>query len=275
MKWFFVVNNDASAWFNDMIRSAVLSAKETGLLEPHCITDDASGALFDWLKREGVVIHVGELPFKHRLYADDVIEANRGSPYRAVNASGAYLKILIPQFADAGEPVMYTDCDILFLPTLSFEGVAFDYSTMNAVPEIAGSENAKQDESGNFNSGVMIFDPQLFRDNYNAFLEELERRKYFFHGDPGFYDQGLFNVIFRGTWKIIPDTLNWRPYWGLSPAASIIHFHGPKPEQVRRIMHGTPGDLENPGLIALYDNAPAAYRHYLALFDAVAARAVR
>lgn len=267
MKWFFVVNKEAVKWFTDMIRVAVLSAKCTGKLEPHCITDDDSDPLFDWLRAEGVEIHVGRLPFRDRLFADDVIEANKGSFYRPVNAAGAYLKILIPQFATPGELIMYTDCDILFLETLSFDGVAIDNGTLNAVAEISSDIRVKQTEAGIFNSGVMIFDPALFQNRYDELIALLEDNKYYFHGDPGFYDQGLFNVAFKGTWKSLPDRLNWRPYWGLNQDASIIHFHGPKPAQVHRIMNDKVSEDEHQSVIRLYEEAPEAYRYYLDMFD--------
>ena len=31
---------------------------------------------------------------------------------------------------------------------------------------------------------------------------------------------------------LLPDELNWKPYWGLNSNAEIVHFHGPKPSLV-------------------------------------------
>ena len=58
--------------------------------------------------------------------------------------------------------------------------------------------------------------------------------------------------------------MNWKPYWGRNDAASIIHFHGPKPRQIASIKAGK--YLGKRNLVSLWSRQPAAYDHYCDLW---------
>jgi hypothetical protein len=49
------------------------------------------------------------------------------------------------------------------------------------------------------------------------------------------WDQAAYRRFYRDSngplWDRLLPELNWKPYWGESPHAKIIHFHGPKPYQ--------------------------------------------
>jgi hypothetical protein len=68
-------------------------------------------------------------------------------------------------------------------------------------------------------------------------------------------------MFFRhGGWKPLRPELNWKPYWGINPAAKIIHFHGPKPFLRGQIAAG----LAHPAHAPL---TGAAFNHYCAEWD--------
>jgi hypothetical protein len=60
---------------------------------------------------------------------------------------------------------------------------------------------------------------------------------------------------------------NWKPYWGTSPDAQIVHFHGVKPQHVRQVVHG---ETLEPILQELYDRNPTGYRQYVEQWAALA-----
>jgi hypothetical protein len=57
MKWYFTFNERVVGWLGDMIKAAVLSAKQYTNLEPHCIYDGRDNHLTDWLTAMSVTIH--------------------------------------------------------------------------------------------------------------------------------------------------------------------------------------------------------------------------
>jgi len=80
------------------------------------------------------------------------------------------------------------------------------------------------------------------------------------------YDQGAYQVYYRGRCDPLPVTGNWKPYWGVNPAAEIVHFHGPKPDALKKKLddplYKVPDDWAR-----LIERDPAAYRQYLALWE--------
>lgn len=88
---------------------------------------------------------------------------------------------------------------------------------------------------------------------------------------PEIHDQGAIRRHFAGAWEALPETMNWKPYWGRNDDACIVHFHGPKPTHLvwmlTREAHGMPPLTER---LLLQD--PHAYAHYLGRwFEALAA----
>ena len=80
-------------------------------------------------------------------------------------------------------------------------------------------------------------------------------------------DQSLLNETFAGRWDRLPNSWNWKPYWGFRDDAAIVHFHGVKPEMARGLLRGTAApdtDAEYRRLVAL---DPAAYAVYLVEYD--------
>lgn len=54
------------------------------------------------------------------------------------------------------------------------------------------------------------------------------------------FDQSAYNLFYSGQSTKLPLEYNWKPYWGNNPPAKIIHFHGPKPHDLIRILRSEP-----------------------------------
>jgi hypothetical protein len=85
----------------------------------------------------------------------------------------------------------------------------------------------------NMNTGVMLMNIDRlgeslpkFREYISTNLAALERES---------WDEAAYRWYYRDEsgplWDRLRPELNWKPYWGESAGAKIIHFHGPKPFQ--------------------------------------------
>lgn len=50
-------------------------------------------------------------------------------------------------------------------------------------------------------------------------------------GTEQIYDQGYLNDYCYSSLTKLPLQLNWKPYWGYSDKAEIVHFHGMKTQE--------------------------------------------
>jgi lipopolysaccharide biosynthesis glycosyltransferase len=187
--------------------------------------------------------------------------------YRPDIASGAYLKLLIPDFCDGSDDfVLYTDCDTMFLGNCDFAALRPEF--LSAAPEISGNSDQPRPDSDRFNSGIMILNVRQLASHRDAAYNLLEERHYFFRGRPGFYDQGLFNIIFEHSWDRLDFAWNWRSYWKPREGIKILHYHGPKPIQVLRFLSGgDPNAL--PHITKMIGDNIESYRHYEAMISAL------
>lgn len=257
MQWFFAFSGNASTWFNEMIRVAVISAKEHTTLEPHCLYDGERSDLTDWLSAEGVNVHFTSVPFRDELFSEAVIERNKGSAYSPSNACGHFLRVLTADFAD-GDNILYTDCDVMF----EADPILPETLTVAGCPEL--SRKDWRPDRSSFNSGVMSINVAFFRSIKDQFIEFC-RENGFYSPPHNSYDQVLLNRYFAGRWQELPAELNWRPVQGWNQAAQIIHFHGPKPHRLKAIMDGKQLSGET-DLKQIVDFAPEAYDMYIRKF---------
>lgn len=251
MEWFFAFDENASDWFSDMIKVAVISAMATKRLEPHCLYDGKPNALTKWLSTNGVTVHPCEVPFKAELSSPEVLQRNEGTHYTASHAAGAFLRTSASSFAK-GHTFAYTDCDVMFLDGR----IADQHSdSFHAVPEHTGSS---------FNSGVMLINKWFWKAHYDGLVGYI-RENGFYCREHSSYDQVLLNRYFAGQWGPLPSDFNWRPFQGLSMMASIVHFHGPKPHRINAILkkEALP---EEANLVDLINRDRDAYAHYLSKF---------
>jgi len=78
-------------------------------------------------------------------------------------------------------------------------------------------------------------------------------------------DQAAFRHCYKSVVSPLPETMNWKPYWGERQDAAIVHFHGPKPSHIRTLSQGYTEGV--PDVIKeLYAKAPAACYNAARLF---------
>jgi hypothetical protein len=263
MQWFFAYSGNAAAWYDEMIRVAVISAQENTSLEAHCIYDAESSHLTNWLQSRGVRMHRAKVPFRDELFSDSVIQANAGTGYLPANASGHYLRLLVPQFA-RDEVVLYTDCDVMFLNEPELPPCAM----IGAVNELDGTARPL---ATTFNSGVLGINVSAFDREREAFIQHC-RDRHFFNREPHSYDQVFLNQYFSTRWTTLPPKMNWRPWQGIAfRPPPIVHFHGPKPTRIREILAGNAYSEER-GMEHYVRTGIDAYPHYIGLFEAFLSR---
>jgi SpoU rRNA methylase family enzyme len=234
MKWFFALNEEAfeAEAYAELVRVAVHTALTRTSLVPHCLYDGADSALTEWLRSRRVRILRSRTFLYDRLAS--IARARNDHNVVAIGA-GAFLRVEIPRAAaQAGiddEFALYTDVDVMFMREVCDSLARVRPRYFAAAPE------SNRDDHANMNSGVMLMNLRAlrtvdadFRRFIDAHLDELVDQ----HWDQGAYRRyfGRSRVVrlLRGTkWGRLAPEFNWKPYWGASPNAKIVHFHGAKP----------------------------------------------
>jgi hypothetical protein len=240
LKWFMALNEDSRAFdhYAAMARVAVASALAHTRLDPHFIYDGKENALTRWLREHGVTI----LPHRSSLYdAIGRLEAVRRNPGKHAVGAGAFLRVDLPVLARAtgitDRYVLYTDCDVLFRGEVCDELARLQPRYFAVAPQ---QEPADWEA---MNSGVMLMNLDALAAEdapFKAFtIEHLEEFAV------TSWDQMAYRKYFgrprhaRYQWDCLAPEFNWKPYWGVSGRARIVHFHGPKPFQERMLEDGT------------------------------------
>lgn len=269
MDWVFCLDQRSANWFADMIKVAVVSAREHTRLRPLCLFDgDQTPPVLTWLERNGVRIIRTQVPFRAELYSERVLLANQGTPYSPEQASGAYLRLMSPEHVES-EFFLYSDCDIQFLG---------DPAPLFVEPTIVGAcaemhlVDGKLVTASAFNSGVMYIKRTAFAAERAAIIERARANTFYYRKTRSF-DQTILNICLEGRWTPQDERLNWRAFQGVHPDARILHFHGPKPSRIRALLEGKADESEMQHLWPLVEPQQAAFRHYLDLFTATLARA--
>ncbi|WP_195759812.1 glycosyltransferase [Paracoccus sp. S-4012] len=263
MEWFFGYSGNAAKWFRDMIKVAVLSARANTSLEPHCLFDGEDDGLTEWLRRNGVTVHRTAVPFKDELSSQAVVAANEGTPYNPANASGHFLRLLVPDFSSGGIS-LYTDCDVMFTGEP-------DFGTIDIFGACAELGKDGRPSPRSFNSGVMAINNERFA-RERPRLIRFFRSKNFYSRKAQSYDQVLLNIHFKRKWNMMPPYLNWRPWQGVDERAKIVHFHGPKPQRIEAILRGD-HLRDEAGLIGYINRDRGAYQAYHDMFRSFLAEA--
>ena len=119
------------------------------------------------------------------------------------------------------EYVIYTDTDVMILK---------DVNPLVYRPPIlsVGAESYKDRIA---NTGVLIINVPQWKQIIPHLLQYATLHKWSFIA----YDQGLtleyIKEHLQNKVSLLPNELNWKPYWAINNNASIVHFHGPKPKK--------------------------------------------
>lgn len=246
MKWYFA-SNDKSHKYNDLIKAAVISAKENTTLEPYFIYDGKENELTEWLKSNGVHI------IYHRSNLYDALQKHYQYSNALTIASGAFLRCDIPILEKDDDFVLYTDCDVIFNKDI-------DFNLIEKPQYFSCSQEINKNDYNCFNTGVMIMNIKNLRETYNDFCNYIKNnfdKLYTF-------DQTAYQFFYgRKKLTILPEIYNHKPYWGINDNAVIIHYHGPKPNNFKNCNN----ILNIPDYITLFQLNPKSYLFYLNLFQ--------
>jgi hypothetical protein len=255
-KWYFATNMHGLRHAFAQIKVAVVSNRANLRLAPHCIVDDFDGdertdERIRWLVDNGVQI------IRHRASMLDVLRPRFGEQMNTFG--GHWLRCDIPALETTDEFVLYTDIDVMFLKPLP--------DTIAYPKYVACGPEHHQNDYGYFNSGVMIMNVPALRDRRSDLVRVVQRR---LPTMSPWDDQSALNELYRHTWLKLPPVWNWKPYWGPNDQALIVHFHGPKPSDVRRIqLCEAPNDWVNVDFRKIYNRNAEGYTHYIDIFEAL------
>ena len=225
MKWFFALNDYSTAFelYSQMVKVAVFSARQNTSLEPYCIYDGKENDFTAWLRRQGVQILFHRTPHYEKLKTLD--------PLRFAAGGGAFLRVEVPKLIEqhnwSDEFVLYTDVDVLFLQDVvpELNQIACEYFA------VAPESDPKNWEI--INSGVMLMNVKTLLNVHDAFNQYIDvnipELVYIS------FDQEAYIRFFAGKWQSLRLELNWKSYWDENPEAKVIHFHGPKPNEIEQI----------------------------------------
>jgi len=250
--WYMGANERAVEQYRDHIIVALKSARTLTRLKPHLLYTGAPTAALETFAALGARIIPHDVPFLARLQAKKRIEAR--PHFKIEIASGAYLRTSVPLIEQSEEVVLYTDLDVMFRRDV--EPFGFDKHFCASCESEIGDRSA-------FNSGVMFMNVPKLRASHAEFVAFMIERDFNFSA----YDQGAYNGFYAQDWDYLPEEYNWKPYWGPSETARIIHFHGPKIWAVRRFCRGAPGPEVPAHHVPLYERNAGEYRRLLDEFE--------
>lgn len=206
---------------------AVHTARKLTSLEPHCLYEGKENDFTAWLAKRDVRI------IRHRSFVREALEElgrRKQNPHLAAALSGAFSRIELP--AIVGEVggdarVLYTDCDLMFVDEVVPELQA------NACRYFAVAPESVVDDYVNMNTGVMLMNTEQLRESLPEFRDYVSKNLAALEAES--WDEAAYRWFYRDEtgplWDRLRPELNWKPYWGESTQAKIIHFHGPKPFQ--------------------------------------------
>jgi hypothetical protein len=255
MRWYFAIDEGGSnTGIGLHARLAVLTANMAGGLEPCLLYYGAETEFTGWMRQHGVKI----IPAVPR-FIDAIHAAEAAGTFHAYSI-GHWLRIGIPLVETENEFVLYTDCDVVFLR--AFDWSQFRPRIFQAAPEF------KKDNWNYFNSGVMLLNVAAMRSTYEEFETHI-RTRIGHTGTLNYDDQWALNEAYRGYWEKLDPSLNWKPYWGYSSHAAILHFHGPKLDTIEAVAAGTM-QRDNPTAIQLANMLDGNIDAYLQWLNNVA-----
>ena len=258
LPWVFAVSGHSSHANDGLVRVAVSSALANTTLRPICLhAGERNNSLHAWLESRVEIVHHTPEWLPSLLEAAERArsrgEADTLTPLFSDDAAllGTLLRVDVPlmEVLDGSPYVLYTDADVVFLSDISLEDFTSggkhalpEYFTMGA--EVVGGQTTQRqtdddDEPSSVvdygNAGVMLMNLPNMRASHAGFVSWLFNESNVERGlNFGIYgpaDQGALNEYYQGNFSVVAWPLfNWKPYWGYTTNASLIHFHGPKPD---------------------------------------------
>lgn len=243
MRCYFCVaepsNSVPSLVYQNMLEVALKSARENTNLDLYALYDGSkNGPFAQIMKKYDVSI------IEHRFsqyeslkntfpYSYLLERFKKKIDYKAI--AGTFLRLDLPFIETKEEVILYCDMDVMFTGEIK---IGKKPKLIAAAPEFS-----KDITSMNyFNAGVLLMNLAQMREKCCTILDDIKKNK---RNKIGVFDQGYLNQYCFNESELLPLEYNWKPYWGYSESARIIHFHGIKPS----------GTIENSG----FDTPPQIY----------------
>jgi len=203
-----------------MYLCALKSALKHTSLTPYLIYDGSNTAFVAMVHKLGAtVIHhtfsQANTPYFKRQPAD----------WQRI-ARGTYLRLDIPLICQEiefyGTYALYTDVDLLFLsdPVSALEKCKPKF--------FSGCPEMDPDNWSYINAGVLLLNIEAMYSTYPYFIQKVSDTL----DVPGF-DQTALNRFYQNKIERLPLSMNYKPYWSLTEKICILHFHGPKPNDIK------------------------------------------
>ena len=269
--WFTAVGNGKELEYLMMIQAALESGLQCcgDYLYPVVVIGGDPALMPSWLvdinRSKQVLVLNHNLTFSTRIakYGRDASIRNHGAFQRLdipLLVDDIHETLLNKGVAVNKDFVVYTDADVLIM----------NINNKNFIKPALIAYGAEDEKGLAANSGVLFM-------NVASMKREVEHL--FDFADKGLWqfaaiEQGLVLQYFKGKHQQLKDEYNWKPYWGVNPNASIVHFHGGKVDRCLECfvkhMYSTDmkevGSCENPrGMCGAYAmwNAIARKRYKL------------
>lgn len=229
MKCVFPVS-DGSQEYIEMAKTFVLSARMNSDIELICIYDGSDFQFLQWLDLHGTYCLRWEVPYKQK-----IIEHYTGErPFSF--CFGTYLCVEVPvvlkYYGFDDKFVLFMDADMLVLGDI---GACSCYQpSYFAAPPDWDIHNRSF-----VSTGVMVMNTRTLLRNYDRFINHIFQHNFdFAFAGHGPCSQGAWNTFYRGLWQELPADYDWKPWWGINGDARSVHFSGPKPDMIRRVLNG-------------------------------------
>lgn len=229
--WFMGLSEERQemneVFWNQLVVTMLSARERAPSLQPIIVWLSQPNSHTEWFERMGGIV------LYHRLTFLDKMEAAVAQGTQSTNwlrFSGAYARLDAPfltlQLREMFNPevfeldyIFYTDVDVIFFK---------DINTCVLEPPRYlryGAEAFRNNIS--CNTGVMYMNVTAMVEERDALLATADA-----HGwNTISFDQGLMNIHFEGRIDHLPDTFNWKVYWGSNEDIYVLHFHGPKPAE--------------------------------------------
>ena len=231
LQYVFGINEGGVPNLGMHARILVQTARHVGIDQLCLLYAGQPGAFTDWMERHGVSVCFTEPRISRSLR-----EAARRGIY-SIDLLGHWLRGEVCFMAGPDEFATYVDCDVAFLRKPALEAVR--PRVFSCAPEF------EKDNWSYVNTGVMVMNKPYLKDDYFRF-SQCALNKIFSGNHRQLNDQVVYNEAYRGKWERLDPIYNWKPYWGLSEEACIIHFHGPKLGPIQSIVRGEwPWDIDH------------------------------
>jgi hypothetical protein len=262
LKWYFAISESSIGredhdW-RGLIRVAVESARQKTHLRPNMLYDGNPNDFTKELEQKDVNIIYHKVSF----YDELEIYSRSQSPVYLPTASGTFLRTDIPLIETDEEFVLYTDCDVMFLAEIP---------ALRCQEPFAVAPESEPGSRIDINAGVMLMNLPLLRNSCSEFHDFIRNNLEKLHT----YDQTAYQIFYDGRLNNLEPWLNWRPYWGHNEGAVILHWHGPKPIAVRRLLDEPSAEMPSPAWPLLFAKDPDSYRRYLSIWDAFSVDSLR